>query len=49
MGIPEVSLSFYRVQKERVSEREKDLELLQEKLAERVSYFIFSLKELRQG
>lgn len=29
-----------RIQKERVSEREKDLEVLQEKLAERVSYLV---------
>ena len=45
MGISEVYLwfffFFFRVQKERVSEREKDLELLQEKLAERVSFLIY--------
>lgn len=31
---------YFRIQKERVSEREKDLEVLQEKLAERVSYLV---------
>lgn len=46
MGMSEVTnrllLSFFvvcfRIQKERVSEREKDLEVLQEKLAEQVCH-----------